>query len=219
MTGQLKTIIFDFDGTIADTLETIAILYNEVAADFKCEKVSFEDKEKFRSMKSQDFLSECGISLIKLPVIAIKLKHELRKEIKNIKPFDGIIEALVAIKDSGYKIGVMSSNSVRNIKAFLKQNNFPDIFDFVHSGKNIFGKDMVIHRLLHKHKIKKDSVIYVGDETRDIDALKRIHIPIISVSWGFNSRVILEKQNPDALIDNPNQLLENIINLSNTTHI
>lgn len=210
-----KTIIFDFDGTIADTLETIATLYNKVADDFKCKQVSFEDKEKFRGMKSQDFLAECGISLIKLPVIAIKLKHELRKEIKNIKPFDGIIDALNSIKDAGFKIGVLSSNSVKNINLFLKQNNFPDIFDFVHSGKNIFGKDLVIHRLLHKHKIKKDSVIYVGDETRDIDALKRIKIPILAVSWGFNSREILEKQNPDAIIDQPSEILEKLISLSN----
>ena len=208
------TIIFDFDGTIADTLETIAVLYNDVADDFKCKKVNFEDKEKFRSMRSQDFLAECGISLIKLPVIAIKLKHELRKEIKNIKPFEGIIEALQNIKDAGFQIGVMSSNSVKNIKAFLEQNEFPDLFDFVHSGKNIFGKDKVILRLLHKHKIKRASVIYVGDETRDVDALKRIKIPIIAVSWGFNSRVILEKQNPDAIIDQPSEILDKLILLS-----
>ncbi len=214
MLSKKKTIIFDFDGTIADTLETIAALYNAVADDFNCKPVSFEDKEKFRSMRSQDFLAECDISIIKLPVIAIKLKKELRKEIKNIKPFDGIVKALEDIKKAGFSVGVMSSNSVKNINAFLKQNNFPQVFDFIHSGKNIFGKDKVILRLLKKHKIKRNSVIYVGDETRDVDALKRIKIPIIAVSWGFNSREILEKQNPDVIVDSPNLLLDSVLGFS-----
>jgi len=68
--------------------------------------------------------------------------------------------------------------------------------------------------LLKKHKIKRNSVIYVGDETRDIDALKRIKIPIIAVSWGFNSRKILEQQDPTCLIDHPNQLLNSILKVS-----
>ena len=205
-----NVIIFDFDGTIADTLETIATLYNNIAADFHCNPVSFEDKERFRSMKSQEFLAECGISIVKLPVIALRLKHEFRKEIKNIEPFEGVIAAIKSIKAAGYIIGVMSSNSVKNITAFLKENNIGDVFDFVHSGKNIFGKDKVILRLLHKHKIKRNSVVYIGDETRDIDALKRIKIPIIAVSWGFNSEEILKKQNPNLIIGNPNELLNSI---------
>jgi phosphoglycolate phosphatase len=206
-----KTIIFDFDGTLADTLETIAVLYNKVAGDFNCKPVSFEEKERFRSMKSHEFLKECNIPLILLPILALKIKAELRHEIKNIKPFAGIVKALQDIEEAGYKLGVMSSNSVENIKLFLDENNIGKLFEFVHSGKNIFGKDKVILRLLAKHKIKRDSVIYVGDETRDIEALKRIKVPIIAVSWGFNSHEILEKQNPDFLIDDPSDLFNAIV--------
>ena len=210
MTKSSKTIIFDFDGTIADTLETIATLYNKIAHDFNCKPVSFEEKEKFRSMKTHEFLKECNIPVLLLPVLAIKIKAELRFEIRKVKAISGIVEALHDIKNAGYNIGVMSSNSVENINIFLKENSIEKLFDFVHSGKNIFGKDKVIFRLLSKHKLKKEQVIYVGDETRDIEALKRIKLPIIAVSWGFNSHSVLEKLNPEGLIDNPNDLLPNI---------
>ncbi|MDD3685221.1 MAG: HAD-IA family hydrolase [Bacteroidales bacterium] len=210
MTKSSKTIIFDFDGTIADTLETIATLYNKIAHDFNCKPVSFEEKEKFRSMKTHEFLKECNIPVLLLPVLAIKIKAELRFEIRKVKAISGIVEALHDIKNAGYNIGVMSSNSVENINIFLKENSIEKLFDFVHSGKNIFGKDKVILRLLSKHKLKKEQVIYVGDETRDIEALKRIKLPIIAVSWGFNSHSVLEKLNPEGLIDNPNDLLPNI---------
>jgi len=210
MTKSSKTIIFDFDGTIADTLETIATLYNKIAHDFNCKPVSFEEKEKFRSMKTHEFLKECNIPVLLLPVLAIKIKAELRFEIRKVKAISGIVEALHDIKNAVYNIGVMSSNSVENINIFLKENSIEKLFDFVHSGKNIFGKDKVILRLLSKHKLKKEQVIYVGDETRDIEALKRIKLPIIAVSWGFNSHSVLEKLNPEGLIDNPNDLLPNI---------
>lgn len=211
MKQENKTIIFDFDGTIADTLGTIAILYNKIATDFNCNPVSFEDKEKFRSMKTHDFLKACNIQIFLLPVLAVKIKAELRNEIRNVKAIPGIVEALFDIKKAGYNMGVMSSNSVENINVFLKENGIDKIFDFVHSGKNIFGKDKVILRILRKYKINRKSVIYVGDETRDIESLRRIKVPIIAVSWGFNSHEILTKQHPDALIDRPEELLNAIL--------
>ncbi|MDD3739746.1 MAG: HAD hydrolase-like protein [Bacteroidales bacterium] len=211
-----KTIIFDFDGTIADTLETIAILYNKIASDFNCKPVSFEEKEKFRSMKTHDFLKECNIPILLLPLLALRIKSELKFEIRKVKVFSGVAEALLDLKKLEYQLGVMSSNSVENIHIFLKEHNIDQLFDFVHSGKNIFGKDKVLLRLLHKYKIKRNSVIYVGDETRDIEALKRIKIPIIAVSWGFNSHSILEKFNPNALIDDPSELIGEINDLSGT---
>ena len=210
MDGESKIIIFDFDGTIADTLETIAVMYNKIASDFNCKPVSFEEKEKFRSMKTHEFLKECNITVLLLPVLAIRIKAELKHEIQNIKPIEGMIGALKQIRNSGYSIGVMSSNSVENINVFLKHNQILEIFDFVHSGKNIFGKDKVILRLLRKYKLKRNQVIYVGDETRDVEALRKIKVPIIAVSWGFNSHLVLQKQNPNALIDNPSELLPEI---------
>jgi len=210
-----KTIIFDFDGTIADTLETVAVLYNQIAPDFNCKPLSFNDKEKFRSMKAGDFLKECKIPALIIPVLAIRIKAELRHKIEDIRPIKGITEILFQLKNNGYKIGVMSSNTLANINAFLRYHKMENIFDFVHSGKNIFGKDKVILRLLSKYKIKRNQVIYVGDETRDIEALKRIRVPIIAVSWGFNSHSVLEKQKPDALIDIPDELLGVINKLFN----
>jgi phosphoglycolate phosphatase len=51
-------------------------------------------------------------------------------------------------------------------------------------------------------------VIYVGDETRDIEAARKIQIQVIAVSWGFNSREVLAEQKPDFLISHPSQLIE-----------
>ncbi len=210
MLKERKAIIFDFDGTIADTLEVSAKIFNRNAKGFKCKPINFEEKERFRSMKTQEFFHECGIPLMKIPTIALKLKKELRKEITKIPLIEGIDDALKKVKDAGYTIGVMSSNTKQNIKAFLNYHNLREIFDFIHSGKNIFGKDKAVLRLLYKHRLKRNQVVYIGDETRDVEALKRINVPIIAVSWGFNSEKVLKELNPDFLINRPEELLTTI---------
>ena len=55
--------------------------------------------------------------------------------------------------------------------------------------------------------LKNKEIVYVADETRDIEAAKKAKVRIISVTWGFNSREILKKQNPDFLVDRPEEIL------------
>ena len=49
-------------------------------------------------------------------------------------------------------------------------------------------------------------IIYVADEVRDIEAARKAGVKIICVSWGYNDKSSLEKNNPDALVDNTDQL-------------
>jgi phosphoglycolate phosphatase-like HAD superfamily hydrolase len=56
-------------------------------------------------------------------------------------------------------------------------------------------------------------MIYIGDETRDIEACKKINVPIIAVSWGFNSHKSLASHSPTYLINNPKELVEIAKNL------
>ena len=88
---------------------------------------------------------------------------------------------------------------------FSKRNNL-EVFDFVYSGSSIFGKDRVIRKVLKSLDIPLSNAIYVGDETRDVEAAKAVGIAIIAVSWGFNSKKILEARHPDYLIESVNEL-------------
>ncbi|MFZ1324135.1 MAG: HAD hydrolase-like protein, partial [Candidatus Saccharimonadales bacterium] len=57
------------------------------------------------------------------------------------------------------------------------------------------------------HGLKRKDTVYIGDETRDIQAARMAFIRAVSVTWGFNTRRILEKQRPAYLIDTPEELL------------
>jgi len=97
------------------------------------------------------------------------------------------------------------------VTEFLKANDLDNLFDFIYSGVTIFGKTTIINNVLKQQQIKLQEVIYVGDETRDIEASKKANIKVIAVTWGFNSPEVLARQNPDFLVHQPSELLE-IIN-------
>lgn len=209
-----KLVIFDFDGTIADTLDLIKEISNDLSDELGYKKLNYKDVKKLSDLKTEEIVKIIGISSIKLPFWLKKINKGLNEEIEFAKPFYGIRKALLKIKENGYKLGIITSNSKGNVKKFLRKNNL-DLFDFVYSGSSMFGKNKLINKLLKEKKLKPNATVFVGDETRDIEAAKKSKVKIIAVSWGLNSKSILKKQNPDFLIDEPKEIIEILENKLN----
>lgn len=203
-----KVILFDFDGTIADTLDAIVSITNRLAVEFGYKQTTQEELAQIQNLNSKQIIKQSGISIFKLPFLLRKVKAELNKEIQRVRPISGIKEALIELKNQGNRLGILTSNSSANVVAFLETNGLDDVFDFIYSGKTLFGKSKVINNLLKQEKLNPKTAIYVGDETRDIEAARKSHIKAIAVSWGFNSAEVLAKQNPDFLLHQPKQLIE-----------
>jgi phosphoglycolate phosphatase len=211
-----KIIIFDFDGTIADTIPAIIEIgdkllielgYEEVIKDLKFEKLTKKNIERLRNKNIRETIKEVKIPVMKIPFIVKSFREELNKQIEFLKPIKGIKETILKLKKNGYKLGILTSNSEDNVEKFLKKNKLI-FFDFIYSGSSIFGKQRVIRGLLKKQRLKPEETIYVGDEARDIEAAKKAKIKTISVTWGFNSRKVLKKLKPDFLIDRPSELIK-----------
>jgi phosphoglycolate phosphatase len=202
---MIKYIVFDFDGTIADTFEVIKNIaineYGEYAVDFDFESIKNED--------TKGLLKKLNIPLWKLPEMSLKITSKLRNN-KDIKLFPGIIDLLTNLKKN-YKLGILSSNSRENIIATLKEHKIDNLFEFVYSGSSIFGKHLVLKEMCSKQQINPHEVIYVGDEERDIIASKKARIKNIAVTWGFNSKEKLSKEKPDYIVDSPMQIIEIVL--------
>ncbi len=200
-------IIFDFDGTLADTLQAIVAITNRLALEFGYKTVNSEEVKKLQNLSSQEIIRYSKIPILKLPFLLRRVKNELKQEIHHLQPIHGIEEALLALKQDGHQLGIVTSNAEANVLTFLQHHGLHELFEFVHSGTSLFGKNKVLSRLLSQKQINPDAVLYVGDETRDIEAAKQVKIKSVAVSWGFNSRQALARQNPDFLIGQPHELL------------
>jgi len=199
-------VILDFDGTIADTLELAIGIYNRIAPEYNYSPVGETERELFRTKKPQELLKTYGISKLKLLTMLLRIRKELSRHVPEIKPVEGMEAALREISDAGYRLGILTSNSVENVRKFLDINSLSALFDFIHSGRSLFGKDRVIRKLLNHEQLQADRVVYIGDETRDIEASRAAGIAVIAVSWGLNRRDLLASLSPDQIADKPDEL-------------
>ena len=198
-------MIFDFDGTIADTLNSIISIMNDLSDEFGFRKICDEDVEYLRGRRPREILKHLGISIFKLPFVIRKVRRKINSNIALLSPSVDLFPILKLLKNNGCQIGIVTTNIEENVKNFLHANNL-DQFDFFYTAKKIFGKDKTISKIIKDMKLDKSVVYFVGDEVRDIEAGKKVGINTIAVSWGYNTKAALDKENPDYLIDFPLEL-------------
>ena len=174
-------LIFDFDGTLANTLETGIAIYNEIAPGYKLIPITISEAQELRKLNTRALLDHLGIS---------------RTDV-----------AIRKLYDAGYRLGILSSNSAGNIRTFMKRYELLDCFSFFEAGVSLFGKPQRIKKVLRKEKIGAEHAMYIGDETRDMEAARDSHVAGIAVCWGANGREAMLTEDPAYCIDQPKELL------------
>lgn len=200
-------IIFDFDGTIADTLELLFVIGNEMATEFKFKGVSRDQIENNRSKSLRQLIRELEVPILKIPTILRQSKKELNARIQEVQMIPDMTNVLSQLKKQNIRLGLVSTNSEENIKGVLKKHGLENMFDFVSVCSGLLGKARVLRRVMKTQKLNAEQMVYIGDEIRDIEAAQRFDIPVISVTWGYNNAEILQKHAPDHLIDHPQEIL------------
>ncbi|PIZ65811.1 carotenoid oxygenase [Candidatus Roizmanbacteria bacterium CG_4_9_14_0_2_um_filter_39_13] len=203
-----STIIFDFDGTIADSLHLMVDIYNKMAHRFHAHPIGATQVKHFRSLTPVQLIHELRIPVIMIPEILFIGKRIMKKRMNELKPIKGI-EQVIEKLSKKYTLGILTSNNGENVEDFLNSHSIKNIA-WIHSETSLFGKDKALQKRLKKDSLTKEEVLYVGDETRDVDSCKKIGIDVASVTWGLNSRVLLETVHPTYLVDFPDEL-ENLL--------
>ncbi|MGF1589612.1 MAG: HAD-IA family hydrolase [Pleurocapsa sp.] len=205
-----KVILFDFDGTIADTYQAIANITNQLSTEFGYKALEPAELLLIKNLSSREIVKRSEISAFKLPFLVRRVRSELSKEIAQLKSIQDIDLALANLKNQGYILGIVTSNNQENVDIFLTKNQLNHLFSYIYSSTGIFGKHRVINQAIRENGLNKSEVIYVGDETRDIRSARKSRISVLAVSWGFNAAQILAAHQPDYLANNPSELLDAI---------
>lgn len=206
-----KTVLlFDFDGTIVDSMTVIKTILNDLAPKYGYKNLEDNDIELLRGKSPREILTFVNLSFLKIPFIARDLKKAFRENLQNVPLVAGMKETLQTLSRQGVLFGIITSNGKENVETFLKLNGIHTV-EFVYGDVGLFGKARVIERALRENSIDKQNAVYVGDELRDIDAAKKVGIKIISVTWGFNSSEALKNASPNYLVHNPNEIVQIIV--------
>ena len=203
----MKTsVIFDFDGTLADTREALLKAYPLIANKHNLKLLSEAELYGLRKLPIKKRLDLLNIPLSKIPVIIHDTRVMVGSFIETCKPYEGIPDLLLSLVANKYKLNIISSNSEDNIRRFLMKHQLT-YFDHIIAVNGLFGKHKSIKSMLRKTNTSKSAALYVGDEIRDIDSCKKAGVDIAAVAWGYDSVDMLLQQKPEYLAYEPQDIL------------
>ncbi|MCR4560745.1 MAG: HAD family hydrolase [Bacteroidales bacterium] len=206
-------IFFDFDGTIADTVNGIL---KTMTATFKELNIALPPAEEMRAtigMLLGDALQKLGNLDDKQREIAVKTYQRLFGEVElpNTKIFQGVEQTLKRLHSDGIKMAIVTSRGIGSLRLILSKNNILNYFDELVTRDNGFkpkpAPDMVNY-LLKKMNLTPKEVLVVGDTTFDIDMGNAAGCKTCAVTYGNHTKEKLRASHCDFLADNFAEILK-----------
>lgn len=204
MTGR-RLILWDFDGTLADTLGLALHTYNCLAADNGFRLI--DDPQSVRDQTMKQFLKSHQVPAWRVPGLFRHFLKSMQAATRTVRLFPGIVDVVRNLQLAGFEHGIVSSNSTENIRLCLQHNSADTLFADVCGTSKLFGKEHRIRKALKQFGTSPEYCLYVGDEVRDIEAAEASHVSVGCVAWGLNSVEVLNRHAPAFLAAETSDLL------------
>ena len=202
-----RTLVFDFDGTIADTLGETRRIFNQIAPDYGIRQVEETELEHLRHLSLKQLLDHLDIPKRRVPALISRGTGLMRGNITRLQMIIGMTEVLIELRRHVHSFGILTSNATANVELFLRTHGLREQFDFISSTSKLTGKSKHLKAIRKTFSLRSEELLYIGDEIRDIKASQKAGIPIAAVTWGFNSRESLAAESPDYLFEQPADFL------------
>ncbi len=111
---KYELVLFDFDGTLANSFPTFVRLVNEAARRFGFKRIEAGEVGRLRGTSAREMIQTLGVPRWKVPLIAIYMRRRMTKEIEQVALFEGVTGMIQRLTDEGVILAVVSSNSEAN---------------------------------------------------------------------------------------------------------
>jgi phosphoglycolate phosphatase len=206
---KYRLAIFDFDGTLADTLPWMRSIFNELAEEHGFRRVDPSEYHRFRDLHGAALLRELGLPLWKLPRVLSSMRRRMAAHTGTLSLFPGIGEVLHRLAARGVQLAVVSSNSRENVERVLGIQNAKLIAHHA-CGVSMFGKAAKLRQVLRQTAVPRQHAIYIGDEIRDAEAANKAQIAFGAVTWGQHTPTALRAQHPAEIFDTVGQIADKL---------
>ena len=181
-----KLAIFDFDGTLADSLPWLLQIVNQVADRYDFRRVSPHELETLRGAAPREMLAHVGLPVWKLPLVARHVRKLMARDIEQIQLFPGVPEMLEALARGGVELAIVTSNSKNNVRRILGPHHAGFIRHYA-CNASMFGKRRKLRGVIRASGVARHEIISIGDEVRDVHASHAEELAFGAVTWGYAS--------------------------------
>ncbi|MGB5446208.1 MAG: HAD-IIIA family hydrolase [Psychromonas sp.] len=210
--NKYSLIIFDWDGTLMDSLDKIVACVTQAA--------KLNDLPVLSAQSIRDII---GLSLDKAmstlyPSISALQQKQLvdayRQQYSSLNdqqtPFyPGIKAWLKILKEQGYILAVATGKGRNGLNRLLEEHDLSDFFAVTYCADEAFSKPhpLMLHNILTELDIKAEQALMIGDSSFDLEMANNANIDCIGVNYGVHCETILSRYNPIAILnDLPTQL-------------
>jgi phosphoglycolate phosphatase len=201
---RYRLALFDFDGTLADSLDWFFGIFDQVADRYGYRRLAPGDRERLRGMETRAILRDLGVATWKLPMIANHLRQLAARDIARIRLFPGAMAMLAELHAGGAQVAIISSNAEENVRRVL--GPAADHVAHFACGARLFGKPPKIRAVLRATGMEPGAALFIGDEARDIAAAREVGIDSGLVAWGYADPDFLRSLSPTLFFDRMEQI-------------
>jgi phosphoglycolate phosphatase len=193
---RYELAIFDFDGTLADSFPFFLSVHNLIAEQHGFKTIQEYEVPDLRHRSVREIMQLAGLPRWKLPWVAKSFMALMHDRAAEIRPFDGVHEALERLQQRGVALALVTSNSLENVRRILGAETLARLVH-VECGASLFGKKKRLERTLKRVGAAGNKAIYIGDQMVDAEAARSAGIAFGAVAWGYGSLESLDKYAPE----------------------
>jgi phosphoglycolate phosphatase len=228
-----KLVIFDFDGVIADTFQQA----------FEASTLASKEYGFAPFASRQEFYNDLNVTLKTAPSLILnrfrkygvvkgfagivhqlfntkKFKHGIAKHfgplLKHSTYFYGIPELLEKLEGKAEMV-ILSNNQTQGIINFLDRNNLAKYFTEVHGFETTMVKTQALDKIVKSRDLELNHIVFVTDMKSDIKDAKPLNIPVLAVTYGYNSANKIYSARPTKTVNLVQEIypaLQEMLNLS-----
>ena len=213
----MKACIFDLDGTLTNTLESMTYSVNLTLKEMGLSQITKDQCRMFVGNGARVLIEES------LKVSGDPKASRIEEGMKiygrifdqnctyHVTPYEGIPEMLKALKDRGIHLAVLSNKPDRQTVKVVKEIFGDNIFDYAQGQKDGIRRKPApdgVWYLMEQMQVSKEECLYIGDSEVHAATGKNAGLKTIGVLWGFRDRKTLETAGADHLIERPEELLQ-----------
>lgn len=193
---KYRLVIFDFDGTLADSLPFLLSVVNKLAERHAFRPIDLDAVPAFRHYSAREMMRHLKLPAWKLPLVAQSFMTLMQQNPQATPLFANVDTVLQQLAQAQLRLALVSSNARHNVELILGATNI-GLFGHLECGMSIFGKASRIRKILRLTGTPASQAVYIGDQITDLEAARQEGVAFGAVTWGYGSIESLRRHAPD----------------------